>query len=435
MNKTRKSISVIITILLVCSIIFAVSSIFLRVIVLNKNTYTNILDKNNTYEQITTSVYDKIDAILSAKNINYDIKESIITEDDIRKEADTMISGLIDYLETGENNIKPLNTEIYKQRVADILQSIFGNLKSDKNDLSYNSNIKLDNMAYSGHPVMFSNMVVNKEQSQVEQNTINVEKLMSKDEAEARVREILKEKGLTEEQAIEKARKKGITEEQALNILAGYGITIDGDSTESTAEKTDSDTSSNNNSSAQENQANVKNSSEGSSNSKITNPTDQPGVSKSAKSQLENITKKLQSEAEDNINKEVEKINLNKMLGSSKLQKIAKVTSISYKLFWLFIILPFILMGMLIKINGGDFNSSLKYIRNAFLSSGLVLLAISSGAYFFKAYEKINISQAYLVDTISYTIKYFSNILLVYGAIIFVIGLLMFLPKLRRRLN
>lgn len=434
MDKTRKSISVIIAILLVCSIIFAVLSIFLRAIVLNKNTYTNILDKNNTYEQITTSVYDKIDAILSAKNINYDIKESIITEDDIRKEADTMISGLIDYLETGENNIKPLNTEIYKQRVADILQSIFGNLKSDKNDLSYNSNIKLDNMAYSGHPVMFSNMVVNKEQSQVGQNTINVEKLMSKEEAEARVREILKEKGLTEEQAIEKARKKGITEEQALNILAGYGITIDDDSTGSTAEKTTSDTR-NDNSPAQENQGDVKNSSEGSSNSKITNPTDQPGVSKSAKSQLENITKKLQSEAEDNINKEVEKINLNKMLGSSKLQKIAKVTSISYKLFWLFIILPFILMGMLIKINGGDFNSSLKYIRNAFLSSGLVLLAISSGAYFFKAYEKINISQAYLVDTISYTIKYFSNILLVYGAIIFVIGLLMFLPKLRRRLN
>ncbi|MBE6088698.1 MAG: hypothetical protein E7206_11770 [Clostridium beijerinckii] len=434
MNKTRKSISVIISILLVCSIIFAVLSIFLRVIVLNKNTYTNILDKNNTYEQITTSVYDKIDAILSAKNINYDIKESIITEDDIRKEADTMISGLIDYLETGENNIKPLNTEIYKQRVADILQSIFGNLKSDKNDLSYNSNIKLDNMAYSGHPVMFSNMVVNKEQSQVGQNTINVEKLMSKEEAEARVREILKEKGLTEEQAIEKARKKGITEEQALNILAGYGITIDDDSTGSTAEKTTSDTS-NDNSPAQENQGDVKSSSEGSSNSKITNPTDQPGVSKSAKSQLENITKKLQSEAESNIDKEVEKINLNKMLGSSKLQKIAKITSISYKLFWLFIILPFIFMGMLIKINGGDFNSSLKYIRNAFLSSGLVLLAISSGAYFLKVYEKINISQAYLVDTISCTVKYFSNILLVYGAIIFVIGLLMFLPKLRRRIN
>lgn len=333
MDKTRKSISVIIAILLVCSIIFAALSIFLRVIVLNKNTYTNILDKNNTYEQITTSVYDKIDAILSAKNINYDIKESIITEDDIRKEADTMISGLIDYLETGENDIKPLNTEIYKQRVADILQSIFGNLKSDKNDLSYNGNIKLDNMAYSGHHVRFGNMVVNKEQSQVGQNTINVEKLMSKEDAEARVREILKEKGLTEEQAIEKARKKGITEEQALNILAGYGVTIDDDSTESTAEKTDSDTSSNNNSSAQENQGDVKNSSEGSSNSKMTNSTDQPEVSKSAKSQLENITKKLQSEAENNIEKEVEKINLNKMLGSSKLQKIAKITSISYKLF------------------------------------------------------------------------------------------------------
>ena len=53
---------------------------------------------------------------------------------------------------------------------------------------------------------------------------------MTQSEAEAKVRDILKQKGLTEEQAIEKATKKGITEEQALKILAGYGITIDGKS-------------------------------------------------------------------------------------------------------------------------------------------------------------------------------------------------------------
>ena len=433
MNKTKKSISIIMEILLICSIILAVLSIFLRYTALNKDTYITILNKNNTYDQVKESIYGKIDAVLSAKNINYDIKESIITEDDIREEADTMISGLIDYLKTGENNIKPLNTELYKQRVSDILQSVFGNLKADKNSVSYNDNYSVENIAYEGYNFISNNMVVKKEQSQVAgKGSLNVEKLMSKEEAEAKVREILKQKGLTEEQAIEKARKKGITEEQALNILAGYGITIDDDSEENGAASESDSNNSNDSSSASDNNS-IQNPEGESHDDKTRSADNKTPVTKSAKNQLSNIEKKLQNEAETNIDKEVEKFNVDKILESSKIGVIAKVTSEVYKLFWVFMTLPIILMVTLIKINGKADDSSFRYIRNAFLLSGLILVAVPLAAYTLKISERINIGQAYLINTISYTINYFLQILIMYGSIVFVLGLFMFLPKVVKR--
>lgn len=440
MNKTKRGISIIIQILLICSIIFALLSIFLRVIVLNKNTYTNILDKNDTYEQVKESIYDKIDAVLSAKNINYDIKESIITEEDIRKEADTIISGLIDYLKTGENNIKPLDAEVYKQRVGDILQSIFGNLKSSESDLSYNDAFQGRNMAFAEGKFKINNMMVAKEQSQVGQSVIDVEKLMTREEAEAKVRELLKQKGLTEDEAIKKATEKGITEEQALKILEGYGITIDDEpkANESTSESYDNNISSGgssdngSNPATQESHDITKNSEQQSSaGSKSTNNIDPIQADKSIKSQLDNITSKLQDEAESSINKEVEKMDFDKILNSSKLQILAKLTSTMYKLFWGSIALPIIFIVMLAKINGKDFSFGLKYIRNAFLLSGLTLLVVPSGMYALKVYEKISISPAYLSNTVYYAIGYFSKIIIMYGAVTFGLGLLMFIPKIR----
>lgn len=438
MSKTKRGISIIIEILLICSIIVAVLSIFLRVIVLNKNTYTTIFDKNNTYEQVKESIYDKIDATLSAKNINYDIKESIITEDDIRKEADTMISGLIDYLETGENNIKPLDTEIYKQRVADVLQSIFGGLKSSKSDLSYDNNYNLENMSYERPKFKFSNMIITRENSQdAGKNALNVEKLMSKEEAEAKVREILKEKGLTEEQAIEKARKKGITEDQALKILAGYGITIDDDSKGSESTSKDSNNGESNSSSLQRgyNSSESSGRESESANNKIADTASQTQSSKSIENQLNSIERKLQNEAENSIDKEVEKINLDNILSSNKLHILAKATSMIYKLFWILMTLPIIFMVILVKISGRETDSGFGYIRDGVLLSGLILLGTPSAAYGLRVYEKININQAYLVNTISYTIKYFLEVLMTYGTVILVLGLLMFLPKFIKRSN
>ena len=441
MNKTKKSISIIIEILLIFSIMLAVLAIFFKVIVLNENTYTDILNKNNTYEQVKESIYIKIDALLNTKNVDYDIKESIITEDDIKREADNVISGFIQYLKTGENNIKPIDSEIYKQRVSDILHSIIGGIvKPNTNELSFNDNLQGRNIASIENKLEFNTMLLIKDNSKDEQDQIEVEKLMTQSEAEARVREILKQKGLTEEQAIEKATKKGITEEQALKILAGYGITIDGKS-ESEVNGASSQNSNNNQIQSDNSNGSSKKSSdkttgdskkETSSNSQTENAINQIPDEKSTKSELDRVLNKLVDEAGSLIEKEVEKINMDKILEFSIIQKLAKITSIIYKMFWIFMILPIILMTILIKINGKDFKSSLKSISNGFLLAGLILFGIFFGGYALKVYEKFNINIVYLKDVVSYTIKHFLIILSTCGIATFIIGLFMFIPTIKK---
>lgn len=434
MNKEKLGINLILEVLLMFSIILAVLSIFLKVVILNKNIYLNILDKTNVYEQVKQSVYDKIDAALSAKNIEYDIKEDIITEDDIKREADNAISGLIEYLKTGENNVQPIDTNVYKQRIADILHSIIDNVKKSTNkELSFNDNLQNKNIAYTGSKFKVDNMMIVNKQSQGKQDLMKVEKLMTKEEAEARVRELLKQKGLTEEQAIQKAIEKGITEEQALKILAGYGITID----ESEADKSTTESPNNSNGSSVQSDDNVneKFNKETSSNSEKEGTVNEMPGDKSVESPLDNIANKLLDEAGSSIEKEVDKINLNRILESNKLQKLAKITSTMYKLFWLFMIVPIILIVILIMKNNKDVNSTLKYIRNAFLLAGLVFFGIFFGAYVLKVYAKVDIEQAYLKETISYAIQYFLLVLSKYGIATFVIGLLMFIPKIRNVLN
>ena len=440
MNKTKKSISLIVEILLIFSIILAVLSIFFKGIVLNKNTYTTILDKNNTYEQVKESIYDKIDVLLSAKNINYDIKESIITEDDVKREADNIISGFIQYLETGENNIKPIDLELYKQRVKDIIGNI---IKPTKNDLSFNSNLQIENTVCKENELKYNNMIVYKEQSKVGQSSVKVEKLMTQSEAEAKVRALLKQKGLTEEQAIEKATKKGITEEQALKILAGYGITIDGtpEANGSTTKNSDnsngSSTQSSNNATGSYNaqggdEVTESSSDKPSSNSQAENNVNHTLADKSIKNQLDGVLNKLLDEAGSNIEKEIEKINLNNILESGKFKQLAQITSIIYKMFWIFMILPIVLIAILIKINNKDMISGIRYVRNAFLLAGLILFAIFFGAYALKVYEKFNINIVYLKDVISYTIKHFLIVLSTYGITTFIIGLFLFVPTIKK---
>lgn len=425
----------------------ATLSIFLKYVVLDKNTYLNILNENGTYEQIKDSLYIKIDNMLSSKNISIDIKESIITDEDIKKEADNVISGFIQYLETGENNIKPVDVELYKQRVKDIIGNV---IKPTKNEMSFNSNVQAENIVYEGKQLKYNNMMVYKEQSKVGQSSITVQKLDTRREAEAKVREILRQKGLTEEQAIEKATKKGITEEQALKILADYGITID-EETDSKTNQSTSDNSDNSNTSSKpgsdntvgspEKEASSKPGSDNtagstekevSSNSQTENAINEKQDDKSIKNSLDGILNKLLDEAGSSIEKEVEKINLNKILESSKIQELTLITSMIYKMFWMFMILPIIFMAILIKINGKDLNSSLKYIRNAFLLAGLILFAIFFGAYALKVYEKININTVYIKDIILYTIKHFLITLSKIAIAIFFIGLFLFIPTSKK---
>lgn len=419
---------VIVQPLLITSIILAVLSIFLRYVILNEATYLNILSESGTYSQVKDSVYEKIDSVLSSKNINIDIKESIITDEDIKSEADNIVHGVLEYLKTGENNVQPPDTSIYKQRISDILDSVISNvIKPAGNELSFNNdNFYVENMVSSKSKLQFDEMNYVKETSKNGQDIFKVEKLMSKEEAEARVREILKQKGLTEEEAIEKAQKKGITEEQALKILADYGITID-DYESGENSSGNAGNSSDNMDSNSENSSSKGSGKEASANNENQNTIDKGQDNRSTKGQLDNIKNKLVDEASKSIDKEVEKIDFSKILESSRIQKLAKITSMIYKLFWVFILMPIIIIAVLIKINAKGLNSSLKCIGTAFLISGLILVALASTIYMLKTYESINLGPVFIKDAISNIVKHSLMVLTKYGAITFAIGLVMFI--------
>lgn len=432
MNITQKSMCIIIEVLLMLSIMFGVLCIFFQAVILNENTYTKILEKSNAYEQIKESIYSKIDAALSAKNINFDIKKSIITEDDIKKEADNAIPGAIDYLKTGENNIKPVDAEVYKQRAADLIHSTMSSIIKPNGDLSYNDKlINAQNTSVVVNKYKVNDMMTFKAKRQDGQANLKVERLMSRDEAEARVKALLKQKGLTVDQAIKKAQEKGITEEQALKILAGYGITIDGEPAQG---ETNTNTSANKESSGNNSGGASKDntSSDANSNladgnsSKSTQSADQKGTTNTSGNPLDIIENKLIDEADNDIEKEVEKVDLNKILDNSKYKRIAQITSMIYKMFWLFMILPVIFMAILVKMNKEKTLYAFKKIGRTFLTAGLILSAIFTGAYASKVYEKINIGPIYFKEITSYGIKYLLELLLMYGVITFMIGLLIF---------
>lgn len=436
MSKSKRCIGSIIEVLLMFSIIIAVLSIFFKMVVLNKNTYTNILNKSNAYEQVKESIYSKIDAVLSAKNINFDIKESIITEDDLKREADNAVSGIIEYLETGENNIKPVDADVYKKRVATIVHSTISNIiKPTSNSLSTNDSLNIENTTNRGNKIKFNEMIIVKKKSEFGQDVLNVEKLMSREEAEAKVRELLRQKGLTEEQAIKKATEKGLTEEQALDILAGYGITIDEEPEESgvnkeASESSESQLDSNNSNNSNNDKDNNPQGKEGNEAKEDTNITN-----KAAKSQLDKLEDKLIEEANSAVDKEIEKFNLSKVLESSKIQKIAKLTAAIYKMFWLILSLPIVLMVMLAIVNKKHIRAGLKQIGRAFLTAGLIINIAVVGSYAFKLYEKININSVCVKSLMSYSIKHFSMVLLTYGIITCVIGLLVVIPGFGKNKN
>lgn len=201
--------NVVLEILLMASIMLAVLSVFFKYVLLNEATYLNIFNESGTYRELKDYIYEKIDKVLSSKGINIDIKESIITEDDVKKEADNVVHELLEYLKTGENNVKPMDTSIYKQRVSDMLDSIMDNMiKPTSGDLSFNDKFQTENMGYTKGVSQVNGISYIKPALKDGQGNIKVEQLMSKSEAEAKVREILRQKGLTEEEAIEKATKK-----------------------------------------------------------------------------------------------------------------------------------------------------------------------------------------------------------------------------------
>lgn len=480
MSKEKKFLNFILEIMLTFSIILLVIAIFFRSIVLDKNTYANILDKNNTYSYIKEVIYEKMDKTLGS-SIDNNIKESIISEEDIKKEADSLMDGFILYFETGQNNIQPIDMKIYRDRVENIIDSMLTNFPASPDENAYPKAIHGNNTVSKTNGLQFNNMVIIKEKSKGEQASFSTEKLMTSVEAKDRIKALLKEKGLTEAQARQMMIEKGITNDQAIKMLEGYGITIDDGSVPS-----QNGSSSNNNSSSSSNGAKsviegdnkdtIGNSNDGSNNQysdnqegmeqkienaisgeaasqNVSNADGQSGTSFKSKLQEEviaaviaddgksideklNIIKdKVSDEVINKMNSEIEKLNLNELIKSNKIAYLAKITSVFYKMFWLFVLIPILLILLIAKLNNWKKYSSLKFIGTGFIFAGIFTSLIYLGIYASKFYENINIDKVYFNNVISITVKHLLSDLSIMGVVTLGIGLILFIPVMKKKIK
>lgn len=450
MDKLKKNANYIIIILLVFSIILATLSIFVKYFVLDKDTYLNLLDKNNMYSKVEDTLYKKMDSLLG-NDTSEEIKKSIITDEDVKKEANNIMDCIIDDLKTGESNSPVINTDIYKQRVSEILKSFTEYGTSSTNDLSFNDSFQLENMVSIKPSFQIDNMMIFNSSSKDANTSLKFENLATRAEIEAKGREILKQKGLTEAEARKKLAEKGITEEQAWKILEQNGYLDDEEKSDSTSSNENSSKSESDNTSASENKS-VSDNEESNSNSILSESEDNKkdneedklskekvlGIvgsiisdnSKTFEEKLDSISNKLLEEAGIAIDNEIEKLNLNKLIGSNKFKTLAKITSIFYKMHVILIILPIILILSLIKVNRRDYKSILKSIGSAFLIGGSILLLMMLGAYMLNIYNAINISSSYIKDMLFIIVRKSLMILSISGAGIFAIGtILLILSK------
>lgn len=459
MNKTRRYISLIVEVFLIFSIVLGVFAIFVKSVLLNKNTYTNLFNNNGTYVQVKESIDDRIDKILGTKNISDDIKESIVSEDDIKREADNAITGIIQYLQTGENNIVQINSEIYKQRINGVLNSILKDMISPySNNLAFENNIKLDDVSYNKNKlqfndvllreksIQFNNLIVTKDAEKNRNDMIFVEEVSTTNEAKSKIQSLLNEKGLTVDEARQKMIEKGISEEQALKILKGYGITVDENDIKSTENASGSqnqtpdgnsdrisEISENNGNEASQNTNNNDNNANGEAVLSGRLKEEIVGVmiandGKSTEEKVNVIENKLSDKAGAIIDNEIQKINLSKITESDRFTKLVKIILLFSKMFWAFMILPIFLIILLGKINRWKLYSTLKYTGSAFLIAGILIFSAFFNSYLLKFFGKIDIDTIYIKDIVLEIIKYFLSVLSTSGIITFSLGAALLMP-------
>lgn len=136
-SKGQKFLSFIISILLMLSIIVSILSLSVNFIILNPNTYYKVLDKRNIYNEIYNVVDDNISYVLTLNNLFQDIKNDIISEDEVKSEVKGFVSDIMKYLRTGVNDISKVNIDTYIERFDNNLNEFFKN-----NSIIVNNEIK-----------------------------------------------------------------------------------------------------------------------------------------------------------------------------------------------------------------------------------------------------------------------------------------------------
>lgn len=124
-SKGQKFLSFIISILLMLSTIVSLLSLSVKFIILNPNTYYKVLEKEEIYKEIYNVVDDNISYALTLNNLSQDIKNDIVSVDEVKLEVDRSISEIIGALKTGVTDVSKINIDTYMERFDNNLNKFF----------------------------------------------------------------------------------------------------------------------------------------------------------------------------------------------------------------------------------------------------------------------------------------------------------------------
>lgn len=462
MINLKKNTNIILSILLVVTIILTALSGIVRFAATNKAVYLNLLEESNTYSIVEEALSNKMAAILG-DDISENLKKSIITEEDIRKEADVVLDCVISNLISGQAVLPQIDTEIYKQRVADALKSLTGFEFKFKNDKNLTSSTQFNDVCLT------SINVLEKNDRLIHKNIFNADNLnnnknnnfvlvnmASRAELEAKGRALLREKGLTEEEARRKAAERGISEQDVWNYLEENGY-LDEESESEDSLDIDSpnyDTSGNPEDSSNAPSSNASNdvlSESGQADnynkdneSKVSKKKIQEIVTsvlmddnKNFDEKVNEISLRLMEEAEKIIDAEMEKLNFSKVINSNEFKAAIKITSILYNNFYILLLIIAVICLLILFINKGSIFDGAVIIGKSVFVSGIIMSLAFGGIYLSKVYTyiDINLNKVYFEAMFLESAEYFSRLLCVISIIILLLGLTANIFMMKKRLT
>lgn len=467
MNNSKKFANIILSIVLVVTIILTVLSSIIRFSATNKGIYLRLLEDSNTYSNVEQALSNKMAAILG-NDISENLKESIITEEDIRKEADVVLDCVISDLISGQANIPEIDTTIYKERVAEALNTLTGFEAKIRSDKNLTSSIQSNDMCLtpintvnSNEKLIGENMFNVHNLNENKNNDLALVNMASRAELEAQGRAMLKEKGLTEEEARKKAAERGISEQDVWNYLEENGYLDEESQSEESSdsgvqkdEVSDKSTDSSNSSNSTDSNETINNNVQADkSNTSNDNKNNETKVSKKKIQEIvtsvlmdgnknfdekvNEISSKLMEEAEKIINAEMEKLNFSKVINSNEFNVAIKITSALYNNFYVLLLLIVIICVLIFFVNKESAVNGLVIIGNSVLVAGVIMSLIFGYVYMSKVYTHIdiNLNKAYFEPMFLQCAEYFSNILCASSIIILFLGLIINICTMKMKLT
>ena len=139
-NKKSKVIaSFIVGIFLMFSIIISVISLFIKFTVLNSEKYINILEKKEIYTQMYEFLDGNLGYTLMVKSIESNVKDGVISQEELETEVNSFIRSLMNYFVTGINEVKKVDTDKYLNRFDENLNKYIR-----ENSVFVNSSVQSD---------------------------------------------------------------------------------------------------------------------------------------------------------------------------------------------------------------------------------------------------------------------------------------------------